>query len=149
MVRLVRLFLLCCLLAVSVAGYAETVIHVHDGDSLWFEGRAKVRVWGVDTPELGQPLALEAKKKLKALALGKDLKCIPHGRSYKRQVCQLMTANGVDIAAELVKDGLAYEDLRYSGGHYTQLEQQAETAGVGVWSLPDGGVRPWDWRKMK
>lgn len=75
--------LLVLVLALVVAGLpvsAETlagrVVGVHDGDALTLlvEGnrQVKVRLAGIDAPELSQPYGQKAKQTLSALAFGKE-----------------------------------------------------------------------------
>ena len=68
---------LFCLLALPTLAADTTivgkVVGVHDGDTLTlrtFNETLKVRLSGIDTPELGQPLGNNAKWLLSAVAIG-------------------------------------------------------------------------------
>jgi endonuclease YncB( thermonuclease family) len=125
---------------------------VHDGDTIRI-GDTRVRVWGIDAPELKQkctqngkiikcgPIAADA---LRTIINGQPLTCTKKDMSYKRVVA-ICTVNGRDIAAEMVQIGMAFEAVKYSRGAYAQHETIAKNIKAGVWSMVI--EKPEDWRK--
>lgn len=138
---------------------AETVTTVHDGDSFHVaEFKQEVRIWGIDAPEVhappgvrghqeGQPYGIEARDYLRSILMGKtvQLEC-PHAKSHKRPVCSVFL-NGIDIGDNLVRFGLAFDEPHFTQA-YQSAEAEARSKGVGVWKLPNGGQRPWDYRRQ-
>lgn len=125
------LIILLLLFLLSPA-YGETVCSVHDGDTLNLCDKTKVRLHGIDAPELKQPHGYQARDYLRELVMDRDvsLKCV--GKSYKRQDCSVYL-NGQDVQAQIVKAGLAWDSPHYSKGHYRNLEQAARQQRLGLW----------------
>lgn len=99
-------------------GYARII----DGDTLAIEGK-NIRLWGIDAPEMKHPYGPEAKQAL--VALTRDVVIAVHvtgSDRYGRWVAICTLPDGRDLAAELVKMGLALDWPRYSGGAYGRYE---------------------------
>lgn len=143
------LLVLCLLISPA---WAERVCSVYDGDTLTTCNGVKVRLWGVDAPEKKQALGLEAREHLRKITAGREVVLDCHGKSFKRSVCrvEVMLPNGsLDVGREMVGWGYAYDSKRYSKGYYSGAEAFAAKMNRGVWQVPDGGVRPWEWRKAR
>jgi endonuclease YncB( thermonuclease family) len=96
--------------------------HVIDGDTIVIR-RTKIRLAGVDAPELDQPYGQKAKWAMVALCKGQVVTARLNGeRSHGRLVGTCTLPDGRDIGAELIKQGLALDWTRYSGGRYRHLE---------------------------
>lgn len=137
-------------LCISSSSYAEKICSVHDGDTFKTCKKESIRVWGIDAPELKQPLGKDSRDYLKKLVLNKDIDLECFGKSYNRRVCKAYVVRSgkvISIQNEMVLKGLAYDSPKYSKGLYSNSEKFAQSLNRGVWALPDGGVRPWDWRK--
>ena len=128
------------------------VTKVSDGDSLR-SGRLKIRLFGIDAPELKQhctdaagvrwPCGEAARERLAGLAAA-PLQCdLIDVDRYGRLVMRCL-AGDTDIAEALVAQGLALAYRRYSKD-YVAAEQAAQNAGAGVWS--GDFTAPWDWRR--
>ena len=130
------------------------VTRVTDGDSLR-SGRLKIRLFGIDAPELKQQCetddgsswscGLAARDAMRDLAGSTpQLRC--HLRDvdrYGRLVMQCF-ANGHDIAGVLVDKGLAFAYRDFSTA-YVENETRAAAAKRGVWQ---GRFNPpWEWRR--
>lgn len=137
------LIVLALLLGPAVAGaeVLEGRARVVDGDTLEVAG-VKVRLFGVDAPELdqlcergGQPWACgqAAREALGAIIGRKRVVCAvqDHDR-YGRDVAVCETAAG-DVGAALVRQGMAIAYRRYSG-RYVNAEAAARAEGLGLWS---------------
>jgi endonuclease YncB( thermonuclease family) len=130
------------------------VVGVVDGDTADVRlqsGMVRVRLHAVDAPERGQPYGEAAKEALSRLAFGKavDVEPIEQDR-YDRLVARLWVA-GVDVNAELVKQGYAWVYRRYADeATYCAYEKAARDRQRGLWSLPAAQrAAPWEWRKRK
>lgn len=161
-------FLLAALTAAALllhpaAASAETlhghIVGVHDGDSITLldtgKRQHKVRLEGIDAPELAQPFGAAAKRNLSGLAFDREAAatCTKTDR-YRRQVC-LVKVDGVDLGLAQVRDGFAWFFRRYAAelppdrrGVYEGAEADASSARRGLWG---GGepMPPWEWRAAK
>ncbi len=145
---------LCSWCIPGLAGPA-TVVSVGDGDTLTVsEGgrRATIRLACIDAPESAQtPYGSRARASLQTLApMGASLTVQGSTRDrYGRTVAEIFRA-GTNVNLELVRRGDAFVYRQYLRGcdhnAYLPAEKQAESARLGVWSVPGGINRPWDWR---
>lgn len=88
------------------------VTHIVDGDTLDVDdGRYRVRLLGIDTPERGECGFAEATEKLRALVDGQlvELVANPDGADFDRfgRKLAFVDVAGVDAGAELISAGLA------------------------------------------
>lgn len=103
------------------------VVDVHDGDTFTCSDKTKIRLWGVDTPEVPpkvtKDIALQnggyiSRDYLKIKIMKKQLQCVKKGTSYKRIVAQCFL-NNRDIVISLLENELALEKIKYSKGYYS------------------------------
>lgn len=135
------------------------VVNVADGDTITVldqnNVQHKVRLDGIDAPEKTQPFGNTAKDRLSALLSsgrehGFGVYVISKGKDlYGRTVGQVFAV--VDINELLVREGLAFHYLQYAPNNkaLADAESFARKYRLGVWSLANGGVRPWDFRRGK
>ena len=118
------------------------VVSVHDGDTLRAIDEAKVehkiRLHGIDAPEIGQAFGSVSRDRLTALIKGKAVEVHVEDRDrYGRTVARL-EIDGRDINRQMVADGLAW--------HYTRYSDDARLAARrGLWRDAES-VAPWEWR---
>ena len=120
------------------------VRYVHDGDTLFLEDGRKVRLLGIDTPEIGDNLECFGNEAADALAAmlpaGTTVRTVADVREtdqYGRSLLFLYTADGRLVNLELVRDGFA-EAVTYRPNalwkHEVETaEAEARAAGVGRW----------------
>lgn len=95
-----------------------------DGDTIVISG-TKIRIAGIDAPELDHPWGKRSKFVLVNMCKGKIVTAeITEDISYDRIVAKCTLPDGTDIAAELVKQGLALDWPKFSGGKYGHLEPE-------------------------
>lgn len=98
--------------------------YVIDGDTIVISS-TKIRLAGIDAPELDHPWGKKAKFALIGLCKGKVVTAeIKDEVSYDRIVAKCFLPDGTDIAAVLVEQGLALDWPKFSGGHYRHLEPE-------------------------
>jgi len=144
----------------NLAEYEVVPKSVHDGDTLRVRSPKgeilKVRFACIDAPELKQPLGEESRNHLRSIiSKGNDkvkLQPITVDR-YGRTVAQLWNNSGL-IQSQMTIAGMAYgyEQYKKDCPNWEAIEfteNQAQTAKIGVWKLPGGGEKPWDYRKSK
>ena len=130
-----------------------TVTKVSDGDSLR-SGRLKIRLHGIDAPELKQTCTdpagalwscgRAARDAMADIAMTAPLRCdLMDVDRYGRLVMRCL-AGGTDIAAHLVASGLALAYRRYSMD-YVEAETRARETKRGMWA--GDFEAPWDWRR--
>lgn len=111
--------------AVSKQPTARTIkgmCYVIDGDTIVISG-TKIRIAGIDAPELEHPWGKKSKFALISMCKGKLVTAVIREEiSYDRIVAKCLLPDGTDVAAELVKQGLALDWPKFSGGEYTHLE---------------------------
>ena len=136
-----------------------TNIRVVDGDSLegLFGGRfVRVRLYGIDAPELEQREGPQCAERLQqfvldAGALMMNVKDVDH---YGRHVGVIYPVGENkrkrSLNLSMVYEGWAYAYTRFGGVEMGVREAEAEAreGGRGVWrGRAEGGTRPWEWRK--
>jgi endonuclease YncB( thermonuclease family) len=143
--------------AASLPEYEVVPRSIYDGDTLRVrspKGEVKVRFACIDAPELNQPLGQESRNYLRSIIKKGNnkvkLQPITTDR-YGRTVAQLWNGNGL-IQSQMAIAGMAYgyEQYKKDCPNWSAIEStqaQAQEAKAGVWKLPNGGQRPWDYRK--
>lgn len=95
---------------------------VVDGDTIVID-KLHIRLAGIDAPELDHPFGQQAKWAMVKLCRGQVVTAhIKPEVSYDRVVAECFLPDGRDLAAELVKAGLALDWPKFSGGKYRHLE---------------------------
>jgi endonuclease YncB( thermonuclease family) len=136
---------------------------VHDGDTFRAKCNGKelkIRLCGVDAPELKQPLGVESRDYLQALFMKANDRAIVikmDSDRYGRTVAEVLIelpGGEQSIQEEMLKSGFVYHYKQYSGNClnrdvFDTAEEIGRAQQLGVWKLPNGGQRPWDYRKTK
>ena len=131
--------------------YLATCVRVIDGDTLTVadenQNLHRIRIVGMDAPELAQPYGRAAKAALSELVLHKEVHVVPAGvDKYNRELAQLRhdTSFGqLDVAETMISNGHAFS---WGGAHYKAQEYAAENR-LGVWSDLRYQERPWLYRR--
>ncbi len=136
------------------AASAATVLSIGDGDSISVLERGqklKVRLACIDAPETAQsPFGVASRNQLKALLpIGSTVSLrVQAVDRYGRSVAEVVGKGPINLA--MVQSGLAFVYRQYLGrcdrGAYLAAERQAQAQRLGVWALPGGITRPWDFR---
>lgn len=130
-----------------------TVKSVYDGDTLTARcptGEVKVRMFGIDAPEMGQkPWGHDAREALKGLLpeRGIRLRVMDQDR-YGRTVAQAWVGD-LDAGLEMVRQGQAvmYEQYNRSPA-YRQAQDEAQQARRGIWKKSGSQQDPAAWRRL-
>ena len=142
--------------------FPAEVLSVHDGDSITArrvgakqEKPHKVRIYGIDCPELGQPYGDAARELAEQVLAGKTVEIVPaqKGKSYRREVGGIVLVSDMIVIQDaLVSAGLAWVDDRFCKLPVCDLwrlhQREAKSAGRGLWA-DEAAVPPWTWRKMQ
>ncbi|MCG8547189.1 MAG: thermonuclease family protein [Alphaproteobacteria bacterium] len=114
--------LIALLLVPMTTVQAESLIGkpvIIDGDSVVVEGK-RVRVWGIDAPEMGTRAGSRSKSYLRTLIGRNEIRCEDNGQRIQGQIMAQCFIGGVDIGRVMVLSGNAVEWRRYSQGFYAQ-----------------------------
>lgn len=135
-------------------GMAARVTHVVDGDTIDIALRdamnstdtTRIRLWGIDCPELAhfdqpeQPWAKEARALALRMAEGAEVRLFLEPQrprdAYGRVLAHVELLDGRSLNEALLEAGLARADDRWAHlrlTRYAQVELAARRAGVGVW----------------
>ena len=129
--------------------YDETtsIRYIHDGDTLHLKDGRKVRLIGINTPEVAhgdktaEAFSYQAKEALKALFRDNKTISLVYGKEkqdrYERLLAHAFTGDGENIQAVLLEQGFARAitlppNTRFSAC-YKQQERKARCADVGLW----------------
>lgn len=126
------------------------VIKVHDGDTItvFYQLQpVRIRLWGIDAPELKQEDGTESASALRKLIFGKKILIEPKDKDrYGRLVAVIYVYDTLNVNKWLVKEGWAWVYRRYNKDpKWLELEQQAREMRLGLWS-DDPNMPPWEWR---
>ena len=95
---------------------------VIDGDTIDING-TRIRLAGIDAPEMDHPYGKNAKWTLVNLCKGHEVCAVFDGeQSYERTVATCYLPDGRDLSAEMVKTGMAIDWPKFSRGKYSGLE---------------------------
>ncbi|MFN5163464.1 MAG: thermonuclease family protein [Cyanobacteriota bacterium] len=131
------------------------VLSIGDGDTIRVRqgGRAiTVRLACIDTPETAQrPYGQQARSYLQQrLPVGREVSLdVKTTDRYGRSVAEVISDININLA--MVEDGQAFAYRQYLGGcdakEYLDAEYRASRRRYGVWQVPGGITRPWDFRR--
>lgn len=114
-----------------VATIQGEVANVRDGDTVEIGGMA-IRLHGIAAPELEEPGGDDATEAMRAMALGRELRCELNGERSQERCVAVCYLHDVDIAEMTVLAGLARDCPRFSGGRYAEAEHQAAVEGARI-----------------
>jgi micrococcal nuclease len=141
-------------LACAFAGElpAARVVQVSDGDSITVveQGREqRIRLWGIDAPERGQPWSRVSRDSLARRALHREASIEDRGPDGWGRMLARVRVDGVDLGEAQVADGMAWVFRRYTADPaLVALEDNARRERRGLWkqAAPEA---PWIWRERQ
>ena len=154
------LVLLICLLlncfTVEAASLYGKVIEVSSGDVITIFNMnrpVRIKLLGVDAPELDQAFGDVAKKHLSDLVFDKPVLVYYEGIAADKSLVGRVLLNDADIGAQMIRDGAAWFDANNSGrlaatdrDVYEQSELAARNERRGLWQQPNP-TAPWEFVK--
>ncbi len=132
----------------GITGSARVI----DGDTIDVAG-VRVRLEGIDAPESDQrcprvwlgtwACGREATEHLARLLRDRTVSCRSSGLDAYQRMLGVCTVEGLEINADMVRQGLAWAFVKYSQS-YVAVEADARAARRGIWQ---GNATPaWQWR---
>ncbi|HET6977979.1 MAG TPA: thermonuclease family protein [Pyrinomonadaceae bacterium] len=161
--HLVRLVLFCVLLSVAgstgdAASLFGKVIEVNSGDVITIFNMnrpVRVKLLGVDAPEMNQAFGDVAKKHLSDLVFDKGVLIQYSGIGADSSLTGRVLLNDADIGAQMIRDGAAWFDVNNGDrldadnrAVYQQSEFAARNERRGLWGQANP-VAPWEFVKAE
>ena len=150
--KLVLFFLLLLLCAQALGATEGRCLRVSDGDTITIDaggGKEKVRLIGIDAPELRQEGGPEAQQYLAKRILNRRVKVEGETRDRYGRLLGTVYLGEENINLSLVREGHAWDYRAYSAGPaYTRAERAARAARRGLWAQQNA-VAPWNYRKAE
>ncbi|MDR4516275.1 MAG: thermonuclease family protein [Nitrosomonas sp.] len=129
--------------------HLQKVKSVYDGDTIILENGQRVRLLGINTPEIesrhraNEPGGEAAKEWLQNQLHGQKVYLeydLEKHDKYKRSLAHVFLSDGKHINLELLKNGLAFvsiipPNIRHAD-MFNQAQQHAENRKLGIWGLP-------------
>ncbi len=122
--------------------YGE-VVKVLDGDTVDVrigEKTERVRIYGIDAPERGEPHYAAAKAFTDKMTNGKRIKFITHGRGHYGRLLAFVIVGDKSVGLELVRNGLARvysnnfaPDNPLTFERYKKVQIHAMSGDYGIW----------------
>ena len=129
------------------------VVKVYDGDTITIldnNKKVKVRLYGIDAPELKQTYGKQARDYLSDIVFNKSITLKVYNKDvYGRQVAEVIY-NNANINQLLVKTGNVYVYTKYNNelNIYLPLEQYAKQNKLGVWNPKLNMISPEEYRQQ-
>jgi micrococcal nuclease len=129
------------------------VVGVHDGDSMTLlidtpagPRQSKIRLDGIDAPELGQPHGQASKRMLSGMVFDKQCQIESQGGDRYGRTVGRITVAGRDINAAMLDAGMAWHYTKFNNdARLIAAEREARAAGRGLWADAQP-IAPWEWR---
>jgi micrococcal nuclease len=136
-----KIILILLVFSIYNSLYATKVSRVIDGDTFEIETGEKIRLIGINAPEISDIFGLESKDYLKKLIEGKDVELKDDNISNKtdryNRLLKYVFLNGEDINNKLILNGYAIAYLKYKfekSELYKNSQISATTNGLGMWN---------------
>lgn len=128
-----------------------TVVHVSDGDTVILRDhkgkKHRIRLDGIDAPEIGQDYGDESKNFVVELTLMKKVVVDVVGTDQYNRVLGILYIGKINVNEELLLNGLAWQYRFNTNSHYTKLVNRAKAERSNIWSN-NVGLDPYVWRKQ-
>lgn len=130
--------------------FEAKVVAVYDGDTITVrtDETIKIRLDGIDAPELKQPFGQASKQAMSGLVFGKTVLVKPSKKDRYGRLLARVEADGQDVSIEMVDAGMAhwYQQYAKTDTVLAVSQARAKAAKRGLWSDPNA-IAPWDFRK--
>lgn len=121
-------------------GTPTKVTRILDGDTFETETGEKVRLIGINAPEISDIFGEEAKAHLSQLIEGQSVVLLPdhisNDRDRYNRLLRYVVLNGIDINKQMITDGFAFAYLKYhfdKSEEYKQAQLTATKNNSGMW----------------
>ncbi len=154
----ILLLVLGCQVLISCADnetITGKVVKVADGDTITivnsFNKHHKIRLYGIDCPEISQPFGKEAQNFTAKLTLKKRVKVEVLDTDRYGRTVGVVTVGNENVNQEIIKGGYAWLYRKYCTAPFcsfwSDLEKDAKLAEIGLWENPNR-YPPWEFRSV-
>lgn len=130
--------------------WSGRVVGAADGDTLRVRDETdvvrKVRIFGIDAPENGQPFGPAARDHLAKITRDRDVQVTEVAVDDAGRTVARVRMNGNDLAIDMLAAGLAWyqrDDVEDPALEAEERRAKARTTGLWVDKEP---IAPWEWR---
>lgn len=159
MKKILKLLIYVLFICIPLFGNDYKVLYVSDGDTIAVkkieQGKEigellKVRLFGIDAPELNQDYGYESKQTLINYIRNKNVKIYGRKKDRYGRLIGTVYYNNENINEKMVKIGNAWWYEKYDGKNIRmkQYQEEAQKNKYGIFSKK-GYMAPWKFRKMK
>lgn len=148
---IILLFLLIILPVLSWA-WSGKVVGVDNGDTIevLHDGKGeKVRLYGIDCPDIKQDFGQRAKEFTSQYVFDKIVEVEPVATDHYGRTVALVYFNNNSLNEAIIKSGFAWAYKKYSVkpqcAEWIFFELQARVEKLGLWSMPNP-TPPWEFR---
>jgi micrococcal nuclease len=131
---------------------AGKVVSVIDGNTIEVaasDGTYRILLHGIDSPELGQRFADEARQHLEKLLLSKTVSVQIQGKDrWGNRLGVVVIEGNADPRFELLKEGLAWTSERNPLTELEVMKEEARENGKGLWKEVNP-TAPWIFRRQQ
>ncbi len=130
------------------------VVSVADGDTVRVmdvnRKQHRVRLYGIDTPEIDQEFGRIARNALSKLVFSKNVVVDYEEKDQYGRIVGKLYVNGTYVNLVMVKAGYAWHYVRYAENEHdlAEAEEQARKQRLGIW-VQDNPMPPWEFRRKK
>ncbi len=147
------LLLLNCVLLAQKEEFVAKVVGVHDGDSITVlredKTQVKIRLEGIDAPELKQAFGNAAKQAMSEMVFGKEVRVVSKGLDIYQRALGDIYVGETFVNLAMIEKGMAWQFWKYNKDpKLKEAQEKAREAKVGLWQ-DASPVPPWDFRKEK
>lgn len=145
------ILLIFLLLASRLVAFEALCVGIHDGDSLTIlkdKKEIKIRLEGIDAPELGQEYGTKSRQYLASLVFKKTVEIVPTTvDQFNRQVAWVKVA-GASVNHSMIQSGNAWQFLKYNkNADLGKLQSEAISKKLGLWA-GFNPMAPWEYRSL-
>ncbi|MFW5812181.1 MAG: thermonuclease family protein [Alkalispirochaetaceae bacterium] len=129
----------------------DRVEQVIDGDTIELASAGRVRLHGIDAPEIAQAYGREARRFLRRRLEGEAVRLLVTDTDrYGRLVAWVYLPGGESAQSLLLANGYAWWYRRYApeATALGELQRQARESRRGLWA-DSGATPPWEWRRRR
>lgn len=140
----------------SAQTWKAKVVRVADGDSIEVKKgsqRHRVRLFGIDSPEYGQPGGQEAGRFTRNMIMGRTVIMRTMDKDRYGRIVALVWSDDRLVNRELVRGGWAWVSPKYCRiqplcADLETLERNARKQGAGLWQA-QAPLPPWQWKRLQ
>lgn len=126
-------------------------LYVYDGDTILMNlngEKRKIRLYGIDAPELSQEFGDKSRVLLSRLIEKKKITVSVTGEDKYGRLIGVVYFDGLDINAVMLKNGAAWHYKEFDKSiEYVELESLARKERLGLWATRSI-MAPWEYRKQ-